>query len=186
MFPTRTGARRDKDNIRNRVVAPAVKQANFEREAAGLPPIGVAVTPHTLRRTYISLLLSAGAEVPYVQAQVGHTDPKVTLEIYAHVLKRRDRSRLGTAFDALMRDAIPSMQRAKMRDRGWQQSAARRRRAAGDRRLAVEFGPDIGPEEPLTTIRCTRRTPPTTKKSPHTRAFRVMGAAGFEPATSRV
>ena len=123
VFPTRTGARRDKDNIRNRVVAPAVKQANFERAAAGLPPIGVAVTPHTLRRTYISLLLSAGAEVPYVQAQVGHSDPKVTLEIYAHVLKRRDRSRLGTAFDALMRDAIPSMQRANMPDRGWQQSA---------------------------------------------------------------
>jgi integrase len=123
VFPTRTGGRRDKDNIRNRVVTPAVKQANREREAAGLPRIGVAVTPHTLRRTYISLLLSAGAEVPYVQAQVGHSDPKVTLEIYAHVLKRRDRSRLGTAFDALMCDAIPSMQRAKMLDRGWQQSA---------------------------------------------------------------
>ena len=37
VFPTRTGARRDKDNIRNRVVTPAVKQANREREAAGLP-----------------------------------------------------------------------------------------------------------------------------------------------------
>jgi len=105
-------------------VTPAVKQANREREAAGLPRISVAVTPHTLRRTYISLLLSAGAEVPYVQARVGHTVPKVTLEIYAHVLKRRDRSQLGRAFDTLMRDAIPSMQRAKMLDRGWQQSAA--------------------------------------------------------------
>jgi len=118
-FPTRTGSRRDKDNIRNRVVAPAVKQANVEREAAGLPAIGVAVTPHTLRRTYISLLLSAGAEVPYVQAQVGHSDPKVTLEVYAQVLKRRDRSRLGQALDTLMRDAIPSMQQAKMLNRGW-------------------------------------------------------------------
>jgi integrase len=119
-FPTRSGARRDKDNIRNRVVAPALKQANREREAAGLPAIGVAVTPHTLRRTYISLLLSAGAEVPYVQAQVGHSDPKVTLEIYALVLKRRDRRRFGNAFDALMRDAIPSMQQAKMQHRGQQ------------------------------------------------------------------
>ena len=95
-------------------MAPAVRQANLEREAAGLPAIGVAVTPHTLRRTYISLLLSAGAEVPYVQAQVGHTDPKVTLEVYAQVLKRRDRTRLGQAFDTLMRDAIPSIQQAKM------------------------------------------------------------------------
>jgi integrase len=113
-FPTRTGARRDKDNIRERVVAPMVKHANEEREAAGLPPIGGGVTPHTLRRTYISLMLSAGAEVPYVQAQVGHADAKVTLEIYAIVLKRRERGQFAAAFDALMRDAIPSMHQARM------------------------------------------------------------------------
>jgi integrase len=115
-FPTRTGARREKDNIRNRVVAPALKRANQDREAAGLPLIGVHVTPHALRRTYISLMLSAGAEVPYVQEQVGHADAKVTLEIYAQVLKRRDRRRFGDAFDALMQDAIPSMHAAKMLD----------------------------------------------------------------------
>ncbi len=134
-FPTRTGSRRDKDNIRNRVVAPAVKRANLEREAAGLPAIGVAVTPHTLRRTYISLLLSAGAEVPYVQAQVGHSDPKVTLEIYANVLKRRDRRRFGDAFDALMRDAIPSMQQAKMHEPRLANVGQRRLAAAPDRRV---------------------------------------------------
>ena len=60
--------------------------------------------------------MSAGAEVPYVHAQVGHADAKVALEIYAQVLKRRDRRRFGDAFDALMRDAIPSMQTAKMTD----------------------------------------------------------------------
>lgn len=113
-FPTRAGARRDKDNIRQRVVAPIVKRANHEREMAGLPPIGLAVTPHTLRRTYISLMLSAGAEVPYVQAQVGHADPKVTLEIYAIVLKRRERRQFAAAFDALVQDAIPSMHQARM------------------------------------------------------------------------
>ena len=111
--PTRTGGRRDKDNIRQRVVAPIVKRAGQQREAAGLPPIGVAVTPHTLRRTYISLMLSAGAEVPYVP-QVGHADPKVTLEIYAIVLKRRERRQFAAAFDALMQDAIPSMHQARM------------------------------------------------------------------------
>jgi hypothetical protein len=61
-------------------------------------------------------MLSAGAEVPYVQEQVGHADAKVTLEIYVQVLKRRDRRRLGDAFDALMQDAIPSMHAAKMVD----------------------------------------------------------------------
>jgi hypothetical protein len=59
-------------------------------------------------------MLAAGADVPYVQAQVGHTDPKLTLEIYALVLKRRDRTQFAEAFDGLMRDSIPSMQPANM------------------------------------------------------------------------
>jgi integrase len=113
-FPTRAGNRRDKDNIRYRVLAPALRRAHELRERRGLPPIGVHVTPHTLRRTYISLMLSAGADIPYVQAQVGHRDPKLTLSIYALVLQRRDRRQFGAAFDRLMRDAIPSMQHANM------------------------------------------------------------------------
>ena len=83
------------------------------------PPITVHVTPHTLRRTYISLMLAARADVPYVQDRVGHTNPRPTLEIYALVLKRRDRQRFADAFDALMRDAIPSMQQEKMLNRSW-------------------------------------------------------------------
>ena len=113
-FPTRTGSRRDKDNIRQRVLAPALRRAQEVRRQRELPPIAVRVTPHTLRRTYISLMLSAGADIPYVQAQVGHRDPKLTLSIYALVLQRRDRDQFGDAFDRLMRDAIPSMQPARM------------------------------------------------------------------------
>jgi hypothetical protein len=39
-----------------------------------------------MRRTFISLLLAAGADVPYVMAQAGHTDPMMTLGIYAKVI----------------------------------------------------------------------------------------------------
>lgn len=35
-------------------------------------------------------------------AQVGHDDSKLTLEIYAQVLKRRDREQIGRAFDHLL------------------------------------------------------------------------------------
>jgi hypothetical protein len=48
------------------------------------------------------MMFAAGAELPYVMAQVGHDDSKVTLEIYARVLKRRDRDQIGRAFDALL------------------------------------------------------------------------------------
>jgi hypothetical protein len=48
------------------------------------------------------MMFAAGAEIPYVMAQVGHEDSKVTLEIYARVLKRRDRDDIGRAFDHLL------------------------------------------------------------------------------------
>jgi hypothetical protein len=51
------------------------------------------LTPHSLRRTFISLLLAMGEEVPYVMRQVGHADPKVTLSIYAQVMFRGEGER---------------------------------------------------------------------------------------------
>ena len=101
-FPTRSGGRRDKDNINARVIRPAVRRANERRALRDLPPLPARVTAHTLRRTYISMMFAAGAEIPYVMAQVGHGDSKVTLEIYAQVLKRRDREQIGRAFDHLL------------------------------------------------------------------------------------
>jgi integrase len=101
-FPTRAGSRRDKDNINARVIRPAVRRANERRALRDLPPLPAKVTAHTLRRTYISMMFAAGAEIPYVMAQVGHADSKVTLEIYAQVLKRRDREQIGRAFDHLL------------------------------------------------------------------------------------
>ena len=107
-FPTQTGARRDKDNVNRRVIAPAVRAADALRTQRRDPPLPAAVTAHTFRRTFITLMLEAGAPVPYVQAQVGHEDATTTLKIYAQVLKRRDRKHHGQAFDALMADAVPS------------------------------------------------------------------------------
>src|SRR5579884_481473 len=106
-FPTRSGSRRDKDNVNRRVIVPAVRLANERRATGQHPPLPNSVTPHTFRRTFITLMLEAGAPVPYVQAQVGHDDPTTTLQIYAQVLRRRDRRRHGEAFDALMGGAIP-------------------------------------------------------------------------------
>ena len=65
---------------------------------APLPP----VVPHTLRRTYISLMLEAGAPLHYVMDQVGHEDSKTTLEIYAPVQKRVNRPQVKRAFEELL------------------------------------------------------------------------------------
>jgi integrase len=114
-FPTRNGARRDLRNINRRVIGPAVRAANALRAERREPLLPGSITAHTFRRTFITLMLEAGAPVPYVQGQVGHEDPSTTLEIYAQVLKRRDRRRHGEAFDALMADAIPSAASIMMR-----------------------------------------------------------------------
>jgi integrase len=107
-FPTLTGARRDKDNVNRRVIAPAVRAANALRAERHQPPLPRPVTAHTFRRTFITLMLEAGTPVPYVQAQVGREDATTTLKIYAQVLRRRDRKRHGEAFDALMSNGVPS------------------------------------------------------------------------------
>jgi integrase len=106
VFPTRTGRRRNKDNVRARVIAPTVRRVNELREATGGSPLPPGVTPHTLRHTFISFLLEARAPPRYVMGQVGHTDPKTTLRIYAHLLER-DRSGVGRALDDLIHGSIP-------------------------------------------------------------------------------
>ena len=60
-FPTRSGGRRDKDNINARVILPAVRRANERRALRDLPALPARVTAHTLRRTYISMMFAAGA-----------------------------------------------------------------------------------------------------------------------------
>jgi hypothetical protein len=50
----------------------------------------VGLTPHSLRRTYASLLFAVGENPPYVIAQCGHADPQITLGIYAKAMDRRD------------------------------------------------------------------------------------------------
>src|SRR4051812_30566423 len=58
-----------------------------------------------MRRTYISIaLLANGFDVKWVMSQVGHADSKMTMDVYAQLEQRVDRSH-GTAFDALVRRA---------------------------------------------------------------------------------
>ena len=79
-FPTRNGAGRDLRNINRRVIAPAVRAANALRAERREAPLPGSITAHTFRRTFITLMLEAGAPVPYVQGQVGHEDPTTTLD----------------------------------------------------------------------------------------------------------
>ncbi|HET7053879.1 MAG TPA: site-specific integrase [Solirubrobacterales bacterium] len=99
VFPTAAGKPDGASNVRRRFLAPAVERANLALAESGGEPIE-AVTPHSLRRTFISLLLAAGADVPYVMAQAGHSDPKMTLGVYAQVIASKTDH--GAALDDLV------------------------------------------------------------------------------------
>jgi integrase len=111
-FPTATGGRRTKDNVRARVVLPVLRRANELRAQRDQPPILAHVTPHTFRRTYITFMLAAGFDVPYVRAQVGHRDPAVTLAVYAQVIERPDRDRLRAEMRQLLGDGAAEVSEA--------------------------------------------------------------------------
>lgn len=84
-FPTRNGTRQNPDNIRSRILAPIRERANELLEADGQLQIA-HMTPHTLRRTFASIL--AVCDVPPRRAMylMGHTDPTLTLAVYQQVL----------------------------------------------------------------------------------------------------
>jgi integrase len=86
------------------VLAKASARASEQQLARGLPPLP-NTTPHTLRRTYISIALLANSfDVKRVMAQVGHADPRMTMDVYAQLEQRVKRAH-GESFDRLLRHA---------------------------------------------------------------------------------
>jgi integrase len=114
-FCTRKGTRWDDGNVRERVLDAAAELASERLVERGLPPLP-HVTPHTMRRTYVSIMLLATKfDVPFVQKQVGHSDSKLTVDVYQQLLDRSKRAH-GAAFDALVSDAQATLYGAQNGD----------------------------------------------------------------------
>jgi integrase len=79
IFPNEAGNHINNKNMLRRHYRPALK-------AAGFPPLRF----HDLRHTYASLLIEQGENIKYIQAQLGHSSPTVTLNVYAHLMKDRN------------------------------------------------------------------------------------------------
>lgn len=102
VFATATGRPDTRGNIAKRLKR-VVQRANDTLAEEGLSPIPAELSPHSLRRTFASLLYLRGENPVYVMHQMGHADPKLALRIYTKVMGEQRRrgpgARLITVLD---------------------------------------------------------------------------------------
>jgi integrase len=70
------------------------------------------VTFHALRHTHASALIASGLDVVKISRRLGHSSPKVTLTIYAHLFEKGDHA-AATAIEATLRFSEPNLVEAK-------------------------------------------------------------------------
>ena len=76
VFPNEVGDPMNYSNMMQRYFLPALKKA-------GLPRIRF----HDLRHINASLRIEQSENIKYIQSQLGHSSPMVTLNVYAHLMK---------------------------------------------------------------------------------------------------
>jgi integrase len=76
IFPNGAGQPINYSNMMNRVYLPALEKAELHK-----------IRFHDLRHTTASLMIEQGENIKYIQSQLGHSSPTVTLNVYAHLMK---------------------------------------------------------------------------------------------------
>lgn len=108
VFAARGGKRMSADNIRKRVLGGSVRLADEKLSAAGLPPLPDKITPHSLRRTFATVLYALGESPVTVMHEMGHTDPGLAMRIYAQAMRLSDdeRTKLAALVEGGFSDSI--------------------------------------------------------------------------------
>lgn len=93
VIATGDGTAWSKHNLRNRVLHPAKRHADEGRIANGQTPLPEPLTPHSLRRTAVSLWEVVGWSMTDSRAAFGHASIKLTLEVYSRPMRLGERDR---------------------------------------------------------------------------------------------
>jgi integrase len=105
LFPTKRGTPRSRQNLNRRVLAPAVARAAAARAARGDSVLPPAITPHTLRRTFVTLSAQAGRSTSWVQAQIGHADMTTMQRYYLQASRSEIHPRIKRLIEYLLGEA---------------------------------------------------------------------------------
>lgn len=92
VFSNETGGPMNYSNMVQRHFFKALKKSGLQR-----------IRFHDLRHSYASLLLAQGENIKYVQTQLGHSSPTVTLNIYAHLMRDSNQEAACRLEDAIFR-----------------------------------------------------------------------------------
>jgi integrase len=103
VFPTANGRQFLTNNVRKRVLTPAVELASEQLVERGYPPLPENITPHSLRRTFASVLYAIGEDPGIVMDEMGHTDPALALRVYRQSMRRDEgeKERLRALIDGV-------------------------------------------------------------------------------------
>ena len=94
VFATTRGGHIHPSNVRTRGLQPAIEKANRELALTKVAPISADLTPHGLRHTYCSILVSMDEDWATVAQQMRHADIATTQRYYTHAMRH---SRNGIA-----------------------------------------------------------------------------------------
>jgi len=148
------------------IVSEAAARASTRLEQRGLPALP-RTTPHSLRRTYISIALVANNfDVKWVMSQVGHADSKMTMDVYAQLEQRAARSH-GTAFDELLNTARKQLQ-------GFAQPSTN-----------LKDWATIGPQSAISASAATKTDRPEPEEPQDLQGSSRVARPGLEPGTPR-
>ena len=96
VFHTERGTPMNPHNVLRRVIHPACKRA-------GIPP----VSWHAFRYTYSTWADPTGESIKALQAQLGHTDAKLTLSVYTQPMPAQQRQVAAKVAEVLNRVLLP-------------------------------------------------------------------------------
>jgi hypothetical protein len=78
VFRQEKGQPMDPDTWHRERLVPILKRANLYRPGTGL---------HSIRHTYVILLIAQGGDVGHIADQVGHSTTRLTQDLYRHVFR---------------------------------------------------------------------------------------------------